>query len=124
MHEIAKDFLIGMSLSSVPVYVLTKNYFENKLTIKDFDLKENIIYLSLQMGLINVLLFALVRNIFPDLASNPLVYGLLMSIALSMLTETFHEVPIKVLKMKNHNLYHLYLAAILTVLYFVLIKLK
>ena len=42
MNEVIIDFLLGTTLSSVPIYVLTKYYFENNLTPKDYDYKSKI----------------------------------------------------------------------------------
>jgi hypothetical protein len=128
MSEIKNDFLIGMVISSVPVYILTKYFFDNNLTTKDFDFKNHVMYLPLKMGVINVIIFGLLNIIFPEISSNsiiyPIVLGTLMSIALSMLTPTFNEIPKKVIKMKNENLYHLYSVSIFAILYFILLQLK
>jgi hypothetical protein len=55
---------------------------------------------------------------------NTIILGTLMSIVLSMLTPTFNEIPKKVIKIKNENLYHLYSVAIFAALYFILLQLN
>lgn len=128
MSEIQNDFIFGIALSSVPIYVITKYFFDNNLTTQDFDFKNYMMYLPLQMGIINVIIFFLLKNMFPEFSSESLIYpiilGTLMSISLSMLTNSFNEIPEKVIKMKNENLYHLYSVAIFSILYFFLLRLK
>jgi hypothetical protein len=128
MSGIKNDFLSGVAMSSVPIYILTKYFFENNLTTNDFDFKKYVTYLPLQMGIINVIIFVLLNKLFPEYSSSPIIYpiilGTLMSIVLSMLTPTFNEIPKKVIKMKNENLYHLYSVAIFAALYFILLQLN
>jgi hypothetical protein len=122
MNEIITDFMVGTTLSSIPIYVLTKYYFENKLTLKDFNFEEAVMYLPIKMGFINVFLFLIMRQISPALSANPVVYGLLLSTILSMLTKSFNEIPEKVIKMENSNMYHIYSAVIFTICYFIVMK--
>jgi hypothetical protein len=123
MSQIKNDFFLGLALSSVPVYVLTKYYFENNISPKDFDFKTIVMYLPLEMGVINVLLFLIVGKFFPDHVSNPIVMGMLMSIILSMITKSFNEIPEKVIKMDNSNMYHIYSMVVFTICYFIIMKL-
>ncbi len=126
MKEVITDFLIGTTLSSVPIYVLTKYYFENNLSPKDYDYKSTIMYIPIKIGFINMLLFLIARKFFPDLEKNALVMGTLMSIVLSMLASStsFNEIPTKVIKMNNPNLFHIYSVVVFIILYFILLKAK
>lgn len=124
MNVIAEDFLSGTVMSFVPIYVLTKYFFENKIKNEDFDFKNTVMYLPIKMGLINVSLFILMKNIFPEHASNPVIFAVLMSISLGMITKTFNEVPEKIIQMENSNVYHLYTVIVFTVLYFIALRFK
>jgi hypothetical protein len=124
MSNLAIDFLMGMALSSVPIYVLTKYYFENNLTSNDFDLSSAIMYLPLKIGIINVIMTFSINKINSEFGTNPIVLGLVMSTVLSMLTKTFNEVPEKVIKMKNANMYHIYSMIVFIICYFLIQKTK
>ena len=124
MKEYIIDFFIGCTLSSIPIFILTKYYFENSLTNKDFDFPTTIKYLPLKMGIANLILFALISMFNKKLSTEPIVMGFLMSIVISMLTKTFNEIPDKVIKMKNSNLYHIYSIIVFAIAYFILFKIK
>jgi hypothetical protein len=128
MNEVIIDFLMGTTLSSVPIYVLTKYYFENNLTSKDYDYKSVIMYMPIQMGAINAILFLIARRFFPEFANNAVIMGAFMSIILSMLSSSnsmsFHDIPNKVIKMHNPNMFHIYSVIIFIILYFILLNAK
>jgi hypothetical protein len=128
MNEVIIDFLMGTTLSSVPIYVLTKYYFENNLTPKDYDYKSVVMYMPFQMGFINATLFLITRRFFPEFANNAVIMGTLMSIVLSMLSSSnsssFNEIPNKVIKMHNPNMFHIYSVIIFIILYFILLNAK
>lgn len=124
MSEMAIDFLMGTALSSVPIYVLTKYYFQNNLTAKDFDFSSVVMCLPFKIGVINVIMIYAVKQIIPEFKNNPVVLGIIMSIILSMLTKTFNEIPEKVIKMDNPNMYHIYSMIIFIVCYYVIVQAK
>ena len=126
MKEITIDFLLGTALSSVPIYVLTKYYFENNLSSKDYDYKSSIMFMPIKIGVINMILFLIARKFFPTLENNAIIMGTIMSVTLSMLSDlsSFNEIPEKVIKMHNSNLFHVYSVVVFIILYFVLINTK
>jgi hypothetical protein len=126
MQTLTTDFLIGTTISSVPIYVLTKYYFENNLTLAEYDYKSEIMYMPIKIGLLNSLLFFLANKFFPDYSKNPIVMGSIMSIVLSFLSsdKSFNFIPNNVIKMKNNNLFHIYSVIIFIILYFFLLKIK
>lgn len=126
MNEVIFDFFIGTTLSSVPIFVLTKYYFENNLTLKNYDYKSAVIYMPIQMGFINMILFLIMRNFLPNTTNNPLFIGTIFSIILSMLSSpiSFNIIPNEVIKMNNSNLFHIYSIVVFTIIYFILLNIK
>lgn len=122
MKEYITDFLIGSVASSVPIYILTTNFFNKQLTVEEFDYPSMIINLPLKFGFINMIAFMLINKINPDWINNPIIIGSIMSIVYSLFGKCVNEIPKNLLKMENPNLFHLYAICIWIVVYMFLLK--
>ena len=113
MDKIYTDFLMGMLMAYVPIWILSY-YFHNKSQIADINYSEFIISTPLIFGLINIIFLPIFRSLE---INNFYLIGAIMSIVYSGIGRFYLNITDKVFQMNNPNMFHLYALVIWTVVY-------
>lgn len=118
------DLMAGSVLSLIPLYIVTKYYFENKIDNKDFNYMNYAKFLPLKIAITNMLLFMIINKVIPDNKYNFIILGVIMSVIISLFTNSFNDIPEKVIKSKNNNMYHVYITVVFIVAYLIITKMR
>lgn len=122
MKEEIFDLMSGSILSFIPLYIVSKYYFENNINKEDFDYIKYVKYLPVKMGLLNLFLFLVVNKISPSESYDFIILGTVMSVIISMFTKSYNDIPEKVVKSENNNLYHLYITIVFIIAYYFIVS--
>jgi hypothetical protein len=115
------DIMSGSVLSFIPLYIVSKYYFENDINKNQFDYIKYVKYLPVKMALLNLFLFLVINKISPNSNYDFVILGATMSVVISMFTKSYNDIPEKVVKSNNNNLYHLYITIVFIIAYYFII---
>jgi multisubunit Na+/H+ antiporter MnhE subunit len=124
MKDKVFDLMAGSVISFIPLYIVTKYFFENKIDNNDFNYANYVKFLPFKIALSNVLLFMAIEKIAPNNKYNFIILGVIMSVIISLFTRSFNDIPEKVVKSKNNNMYHLYITSVFIITYLIITQIR